>query len=639
MCGIAGIIGKWPGLDYTRFRDRAYATLAHRGPNGRGTVSLVNGALVACAEEPVSPDADALLIHRRLSILDVGESGHQPMLSTRRHSALCYNGEVYNYLEIRAQLGETAESLRSTGDTAVLLAAMEANGEAALPRLEGMFAFAWLDVDGDRFLIARDALGIKPLFVARCASAVAFASEIEPLLELPGVGKRCNREAAVQCLRFGLSEPSAKSMFDDVDQLQPGEVLAGSLRAPAEAKTRSWYSLPKAPSFVGTIDDAVEMYREEFLRSVDLHLRSDRTVGTALSGGVDSSAVVAAMRHLRGPALELCTVSFIASTERLSERKWASLVAEAVQSHATMVQSNQTDLATDIDDYIRSQGEPVGGTSAYAQYCVYRAAAGTGLTVMLDGQGPDEMLAGYEFYVATRLRELLRQGDIGEGMSLLQAPHVAARRGRARLVLQSLRGKAGATAATESVRQSVGRPSIAPWVWKGAMSASVREHFESFRAPGFEGVHAHLRHSTGKGLVNLFRLADRNAMRFSIENRVPFATQRLADLALSFPPSFHFGPEGEGKYVLRRAVRGLVPDAILDRRDKIGFANDDADNLLKCDVWVEEVIRSSSDCPFVARDLLVRAWSDWKRNRRGSTAWLWSTLVLVRWWTLFQVSE
>lgn len=639
MCGIAGVIGRWPGLDYTRFRDRVYSALAHRGPNGRGAVALGNESLVPCADGPVPDDAAGLLIHLRLSILDVGESGHQPMLSRRRRSVICYNGEVYNYLELRAELGETADSLRSSGDTAVLLAAMERDGEAALQRLEGMFAFAWLDIDSGRFVLARDALGIKPLFVARCATAIAFSSEIEPLLHLPGVSRRCNVEEAVQCLRFGLPEPSARSVFADIDQLQAGEVLTGALGAPQRARAQTWYTLPAAPSFSGTVDDAVDAFRAEFLRSVDLHLRSDRTVGTALSGGVDSSAVVAAMRHLRGPSLDLHTVSFIASTERLSERKWASLVADAVRSQATMVPSSETDLASDIDDYIRSQGEPVGGTSAYAQYCVYRAAAATGLTVMLDGQGPDEMLAGYDFYVATRLRELVHAGEVGPAAALLRSESIAARPGRGRLVMQSLRGKPAATAGTEVFRQAIGRASIAPWVWRSAKNPSVRAHLQSYRAPGFAGLHAHLRHSTGKGLVNLFRLADRNAMRFSIENRVPFSTAKLANLALSFPASFHFGPSGESKYVLRRAARGLVPDAILDRRDKIGFANDDADNLLKCDGWVDEAVRASASCPFVERDGLALAWREWKEGRRQTTAWLWSTLVFVRWWTLFAVSE
>ncbi len=638
MCGIAGIVGHWPQLDLARFRDRAYEALAHRGPNGQGAVAIRGGDLVGCDSGPVPGDASALLIHRRLSILDVGESGHQPMRSREGSSVLTYNGEVYNYLEMRAAIGATPETIGSSGDTAVLLAALEGRGEAALPELEGMFAFAWIDLRRGHFLLARDGLGIKPLFVARRPGAIAFASEIEPLLGLPGISRRCDVQGAVQSLRFGLAEPSSRSLFADIGQVRAGESLSGPVADPDRAVKTAWYRLPMEPSFTGTKADAVAVYREEFLRSIDLHLRSDRMVGTALSGGVDSSAVVMAMRRVRGGSLDLRTVSFVASTARLSEERWAAVVSDAAHAKAVLVRSSETDLAADIDDYIRAQGEPVGGTSAYAQYCVYRAAASEGLTVMLDGQGPDEMLAGYDFYLATWLRELVWSGDAAAAARLLRSDHVRGKALGPTLLRQAVRRRSASSAWTETWRQRLRRPSVPPWVWASSMRTDVREHLDHHVVPGFSGLHAHLRHSTANGLVNLFRLADRNAMRFSIENRVPFATPRLANLALSFPPDFHIGEHGESKSVLRAAVRGIVPDVILDRRDKIGFANDDAANLLKCRWWAEEAIASSSDCPFVDSVSLRQAWTAWTMRQQGSTAWLWSTLVFLRWWRLNQMT-
>jgi len=577
-------------------------------------------------------------VHRRLSILDVGESGHQPMCLPDSRAALTYNGEVYNYLELRGALGETAASLRSSGDTAVLLSALARDGEAALGRIEGMFAFAYVDVRTGRFLLARDALGIKPLFYVRRAEAIAFASEIAPLLTLPGITRRCDAEGAVQSLRFGLATPTSSSLFADIQQLRAGELLRGDVQEPGRAEIRRWYRLPEAPSFAGSRVEAVASVREEVLRSVDMHLRSDRTVGTALSGGVDSSAVVMGMRRVGGPGLDLRTITFVASTKALSEERWARLVSREAESQGFFVRSEDTDLAGDIDDYIRAQGEPVGGTSAYAQYCVYRAAAKAGLTVMLDGQGPDEMFAGYDFFLATRARELVWTGRFAAAARLVRSDHVR-EKGLGGLVLrQSMRRSAGANPTTERLRQHVGRPSIPPWVWSGGMRAAVRQHFATHEAPGFGGLHEHLRHSIEHGLVNLFRLADRNAMRFSIENRVPLATRRLADLALSLPSGFHFGADGSSKAVLRDAVRGLVPDAVLDRRDKIGFANDDATNLLKCSAWVEDVLDSASNCPFVDSFALRAAWKEWRVGRQATTSWLWSSLVFLRWWQLYRVS-
>lgn len=638
MCGIAGVIGRWPGLDPVRFRDQAFRLLAHRGPNGQGAHAWDDRGFVACPVGSVPTDAKGLLIHTRLSIIDLTEAGAQPMVDPTGRFALVFNGEIYNYVELRRTLAAAGVSTRSTGDSEVLLHWMDLHGVARLRDLVGMFAFCHVDRSTGRFILARDGLGIKPLFYAVRGSSLAFASELPVLLELPGISRKCTPSRAVQSLRSGMAEPQAQSIFSDVRELLPGEVLVGDINAPERATPIRWYELPEHPTFRGTRAEAGEAFREAFLQSLDLHLRSDRRVGTALSGGIDSSSVVMGMRHLRGADLDLTCISFIANTPRLSEERWSTIVSEAAGAQLHKVRASECDLIGDLDAFIRCQGEPMGGTSAYAQYCVYRCAQAEGITVMLDGQGPDEMLAGYDFYIVTRLRELLRAGRLREAGELFSSEHVRSKGHRRALVLKALGGGLLGHGVGERVRGLLGRPSVAPWLWASSARGVIVADLGRSRTPTLNGLSAHLRHSTGNGLVNLFRLADRNAMRFSIENRVPFASTQMADLVFSFPPELMFGVDGSAKAILRDAMRGIVPDVILDRRDKIGFANDDVANLLLAREWVEATIaETAASCPFVDQPALLVAWRRFVSTGRGPVAWLWSTVIFLRWWSLWRV--
>jgi asparagine synthase (glutamine-hydrolysing) len=638
MCGIAGIIGRWPGEDLRRFRDRTYGLLRHRGPDGRGASALHADGLRMCNEGDVSPEATGILLHTRLAILDLSSTGAQPMIEEGGRRGLVFNGEIYNYREIVP--GRPDRKPRGSSDTEALFLWLDRDEEPLYERLIGMFAFANVDYTRGQFTLVRDAFGIKPLYFVRRPGAVAFASEIPVLLALPGVRRRCDPTKLVDALRFGVSFPRETSIFAGLEELSPGELLEGRLGDPGSARRRRWYHLPEGGKggFRGGFTEAVEALRSTFRESVRIHLRSDVPLGFALSGGVDSSSIALMASSLLGGSGENRCISFVAQTAALSEENWIEMAARAGGLRVDKVRSAECRLPDDIDEYVEAHDEPVAGTSAYAEFSVYRRARERGLKVMLDGQGPDEMMAGYPYYLSTYAHQLIRRGRVLKAWRLLGTPHARAKASPIRYLKQAIVPFVPPALQAGVRRLAGGEPAMAPWLrfegLEGEIGASLAEN----RAAVMGGLRQHLLLSVKQGLANQLRQTDRNSMRFSIENRVPFITIPMLELALSFPDEFLFGPEGQTKHVLREAMRGTVPDPILDRGDKIGFANDEAAQLVECADWIESVLtESGGDCPYVDA---ARLRSEWQAARSGaavSVQRIWAALLFLRWWKLNRV--
>ena len=311
MCGIAGLVAE-PGVDVdAAWLTTAAAALAHRGPDDRGYLQWAPGGAVRSGRQPDGARAIVAMAHRRLSILDLSDTGWQPMSTPDGRYHLLFNGEIYNYVELRSDLEATGRRFHSTGDTEVLLAAWAAWGPQCLPRLVGMFAFAVLDTEAQRLLLARDPFGIKPLFFAEAGGRLAFASEIAPLLALPGISRRAAPGPVYDYLRHGVIDHDGSSLFADIRRFPPAHYAEIDLRSPTGLEPRRYWRLaPDAHLDLSRAQGASRL-RELFLESVRLHLRSDVKVGTALSGGIDSSAIVLAMREVGGSALDILSLIHI----------------------------------------------------------------------------------------------------------------------------------------------------------------------------------------------------------------------------------------------------------------------------------------------------------------------------------------
>jgi asparagine synthase (glutamine-hydrolysing) len=610
--------------------------LHHRGPDDQGVLRFAGGQ-VWRGRTWEDGEAEAVLLHWRLSILDLTESGWQPMTYGDGRYYLIFNGEIYNYLELRPELEALGHRFISQSDTEVLLAAYAQWGVQALQRLVGMFAFAILDTAERKLFLARDFFGIKPLYYTLATGGFAFASEIPPLLDLPGVSRRTNPQRLFQYIRHGLTDHGGETLFADILQLPSAHYLEISLDNPRAAQPVRYWDVDLSQRADLSFDEAAARVRDLFLENIRLHLRSDVPVGAALSGGIDSSAVVASMRYVQGQNLDIHTFSYIADDPAISEERWVDILGKAAGVTAHKVHPQADELVADLDALIAAQGEPFGGTSIYAQYRVFRLAREAGIKVMLDGQGADELLGGYRSYVAARLASLLRQGKLGEARRLLSTPLPDVR-------WQGLLYQAAdfllPTRLQAPLRRWIGKDLMPAWAnaaWFDARGVTPRSLNYT---QGAEMLRSLLyRALTETSLPPLLRYEDHNSMAFSIESRVPFLTPALVNFVSSLPQSYIVGPDGTSKRVFRQAMRGIVPDAILDRRDKIGFQTPENRWLTTLRPWVERALKSETAASIPALDLpaVERDWNAVVQRRRPFDARVWRWVNLIEWTRRFDV--
>jgi asparagine synthase (glutamine-hydrolysing) len=627
MCGLHGGFWRDPpeALDARVLESKSL--LRHRGPDDEGQVvtRCVHGTL--------------MLGHTRLSIIDLSPLGHQPMRSDDGRLTVAFNGEIYNYKELRADLVRQGERFRSESDTEVLLKAWAVWGPGSLRRFVGMFAFAIHDANDGSLTLVRDAFGIKPLYYSydRTSGSLEFASEVPALLRLKGSRPRLNWQRGYEYIVHGLQDGHDGTFIQGIDQLPPAHLLRLELDSVEVSEFRKWWTPPTEQRTGLRFSDCAEALRDLFLRSVRLHLRSDVPVGAALSGGIDSAAVVGGMRMLE-PDVPIHTFSFIAAGSEFNEEPWVDLVNERVHAVSHKIRVEPEDFGRDLSDLLHTQGEPFNSTSMYAQYRVFRSAREAGVPVILEGQGADELLAGYHGYPGQRMRSLLERREF---VRMFRFAHE----------WRAWPGRSG-----KSPWQALAGQLVSPRVHAIAMRfrragahglvryPPLRERGVALRTPwlsrapelkGRRVVEALGTSLTGYELPTLLRFGDRNAMRFSVENRVPFLTIEMAEFLLSMPEHFLISDSGETKSVFRAAMRGIVPDAVLDRRDKIGF-------VTPMDRWIAgnhasigQAIRHARVPPFIDTAGVLGALR--RVEGEGMSAALWRVINLVQWMDLFDV--
>jgi asparagine synthase (glutamine-hydrolysing) len=639
MCGLAGIIASesngWAASSGQAMLDRLY----HRGPDDHGWLAYSPGEGPLLGQGVVAQrPAEVLLLHRRLSILDLSEAGRQPMASADRRYWIVYNGEIYNYLELREELARLGAEFRTGTDTEVLLAALIRWGTAALPRLIGMFAFALLDTVGRTLMLARDFFGIKPLYYCTTSSGFGFASEIKALLEIRGLKRRINPQVLYTYLRYGVTDHQAETFLEDIQQLLPAHFLVLPLDAPSSAQPQPYWRLDLKDPTDLPFDQAARRLREMFLDSVRLHLRSDVPVGTALSGGIDSSAIVTAVRKV-GQAVDFHSFSFLADDPVLDEERWVDTVASVADTTVHKVRITPGELAADFDRLIAAQDEPFQSTSVYAQYRVFQLAREAGVKVLLDGQGADEMIAGYVMYLASRLSSLFYGGRFLKAARFFwqvgKLPGVSARQ-----MLLFAGGSLLPEWLKRPARWFVSEELFPRWMkreWFLKRGVTPQAPCEPQAARSLRTLLLESFRETS--LPRLLRYEDRNSMAFSIESRVPFLTPQLVEFVFSLPDSYLISDNATSKHVFRAAMRGIVPDAILDRRDKIGFVAPDKAWLAAPSLWVERIFKSETlrAIPALVPDTIQEQCQRVFAGQRPFDWCVWRWLNLIRWSELLEI--
>lgn len=628
MCGILG--GWWAQAPnhLAQALDSGLEKLKHRGPNDQG------------AEHYSVLGTHVVLGQTRLSVIDLTSGGHQPM-HLGNYLTVVFNGEIYNYKELREELRALGHIFRTDSDTEVLLTAWQQWGTTSLSRFVGMFAFAMLDRRKNTITLARDAFGIKPLYYRNTGDSLVFGSELSAIHDLSETAPSLDWQSAYDYLVHGHYDHTNRTFIKNINNLPPSHFIEFSLPSGATEGVMAWWH-PRINERTPAISfqEATEELRARFLQNIRLHLRSDAPLGASLSGGIDSSAIVCAIRHIC-PDIELNTFSFISSSSSKSEERWLDLVNQHTNATSHKISPTASDLARDIDDVITAQGEPFGSTSIYAQYCVFRAAREQGMTVILEGQGADELLAGYNGYPGHRLVSLLERRQISSAFRHLRNQRNWPGRTALRAI-QEATGVAIGDNLYQKMRKLSGRNPTPPWI----NLAVLQEHGVEFNYPrakrlasatGRRVIEELAISLTQRGLGWLLRHGDRNSMRFSIESRVPFLTPDLVDFLLGLPEHYLISEAGQTKHIFRAAMSGIVPEAILQRKDKIGFETPELEWLHYLAPQIRKWLEPMGVHPALKSACLIEHFNQVIEGKRSFSWQIWRWINFVRWTQLHHI--
>lgn len=542
MCGISGIVNRSKGdIDLRRITILNNAA-AHRGPDDHGYYRRPGVALG----------------HRRLAILDLSAAGHQPMSYGERYW-ISYNGEIYNYLELREELVGLGHVFRGGTDTEVLLAAWAEWGLECLTRLNGMWAFALFDSKADRLYLARDRFGEKPLHYINDGQELIFSSEIKQITTLTGIA-RANAARIVDFLLTHNDGHTDETMFAGVRCVPAAHYMVCDLGQWTFSVQRYYDLRARINPIEITVDEASEQLKSLLDDAVRIRLRSDVRVGTCVSGGLDSSAIcgLAAARYHGQSGNRLTGIHARSIDSETDESPYAERVASHLGIDLKTVTPSNRDFLSQVEEVVFTQEEPFGSPSMFMGWNVFREARSVGCKVMLNGQGGDEILLGYERYFAAIL--LLR----GPFQRIVEAFRQSVHSGLSLKTIVSY--YLYFTNPSLRIRRLKTRSMLRQEIKNGHDYSAVRKSAEGFRSV----LEMQCNEVSCLQLPHLLRYEDRNSMRHSVETRLPFLDPRLVEFCVSLAPNLKI-EKGWTKYVLRNALADQLPNDITWRKRKLGF--------------------------------------------------------------------
>lgn len=638
MCGVLGFLGAESTLLPEFDALDACEGLRRRGPDHFGAFTAEVGGL------------QLSLWHSRLAIVDSSSSSNQPFLSRRgEEGAISFNGEIFNYRELTSRVNPSAHFPATDSDTEVLLALMVQRGREALPWLEGQWAFAYWDARRRKLLLARDRFGIKPMYYAATKDGIFFGSDLRDVSRLSGLN-RPNFDVASAYLHFGDYDFDDATFIDGIRRLPPGHCLelsvtnVGEERFERAVKTDllRWHEPKLSQPQEISREDAVAHARGLLVESVSRQLKhSDLPPAFSLSGGIDSSLILGiARKHF--PEMQLSTFSFSSPGFTDDESDWAQIaISHNDVSESRSVVIRDSTIPEDLMDLVSAQGEPFISLSLLAQYSVMKAVNSSGHRIIFEGQGADELFGGYSGYPEFMLRSRLERLRIGGAARSLWYDFPEGKRRNLHLA------NFFSTYVPSGIRQQVLRAHL-----KKLHSTDRVFHkrddqlfqprvpyrdLELFPLPLFQGFGRRfvqrLNFAVYRNQLDmLLRHGDRNAMHFSVENRVPFLSEKLADFVLALPDRLFESRDGLSKSLLRSVGTPYLPREIRQRRDKVGFSANDASILRGIDLdrlpWLDGLMNLGVQFPDIPRNYV----RDRMRSERY-TPMVWRLVNLGLWAT------
>ena len=567
MCGIAGIISLNQLLVSRDRIKKMTDTLAHRGPDGEGLW--------------INAGRNVGFGHRRLAIIDLSKNAAQPMhllpgvspsddTNAMRYT-ITYNGEIYNYIELRETLTGKGYHFRTQSDTEIVLAAYDYWEKDCLHQFDGMFAFAIWDNKEKQLFAARDRFGEKPFFYYVSKEQFVFASEMKALWTA-GVEKKTDEKMLLNYITLGHvqnANDKEQTFFEKIYSLPPAHYLQIDF-SDFKPHVHAYWNLNKEHSVPSSEAGAIEKFTELFTRSVNRRLRSDVVTGTSLSGGLDSAAITATIHQLLAGNEQQTTFSAVFPGFKKDESAYIQTVVQKFGLQNFQSAPSAEGLIQDFQTLCYHQEEPFGSSSIYAQFKVFELAKQHEVKVLLDGQGADETLAGYTKYIPWYLQQLITRGKFGElvkEIDLFQKKQIPFKWGYKNYLAAFFPKHASIQLERNEYNQILHHPDINPGF------------INSLRGREWEGIHKPINsklndilyfNTCTMGLEELLRFADRNSMAHSIEVRLPFLNHELVEFIFSLPANFKIH-EGWTKWLLRKSVNKKLPGEIVWRREKIGF--------------------------------------------------------------------
>jgi asparagine synthase (glutamine-hydrolysing) len=598
VCGIAGFTGRDPEL-----LEAMLASIVHRGPDSWGA----------------EVGEEFTVGMRRLSIIDIA-GGEQPIRSVETGACIVFNGELYNNAELRRELERAGHRFVSDhSDTETVLRAYEQWGSSCVARLVGMFAFAVVDPRSHSMFLARDRLGIKPLYYHAAPGRFVFASELKAIFQDPGVAREPDTGVLYRFLLHRVHDAGEETFFAGVRRLLPGHHMTVS--ADGRMSTTRYWSPTVNLEFSSSLSDSeyAERFGELFERVIRRHMIADVPVGVSLSGGLDSSGVSSVMAALMASGADththgaLHTFSALYPGQSIDESEYVHSVEQHVHSVAHYAYPSVEQFWDEISEWVWYQEEPTISSAPYAYYSVYRIAKGE-VKVILSGNGGDELLAGYLPYFRTYLSSAVDQR------------HYLAAVREAMMGRDLYRGYARELVGAR--RPGGERPFSMPEFLTAGPSALAEFDYHPSRNLNTRLADDVLRYST----PNLLRYEDKNSMAFSIESRVPFLDHELVEYIFQLPIDQKI-KKGWNRYVYRQAMKGKMPEFNRTRRSKIGFTNPEATWTRERAAQIREVFASET---LASRGIfdparLTAELDAWLAGKPGDGLAFWRVLVTELW--------
>lgn len=602
MCGIVGIYKKDRFINNI-FLKKSTDTLRHRGPDDEGyvlfdtkkknhklfsgndSISIIKGKYNKIVTVKNGKNYNMGFGFRRLSIIDLSSKGHQPM--NYNNYWIIFNGEIFNYKEIKNELLTIGYKFKTHTDTEVILASYCEWGEKCVERFNGQWAFCIYDINRGILFCSRDRFGIIPFYYYSDNNNFIFASEIKALLEFPFVKKQPNEFLLFDFVLFGLKDHTEETMYVNIKQLRGGHNIVLNLKS-NKFKIYKYYKLKYNPDFgkynhTQALEYADDI-RELLIDSVKIRLRADVPIGSCLSGGLDSSSIVVIINKLLkegtinkdyiGNRQKTFTASY--KNSPIDESDYAREIIKQIKGKSCFTYPDSNTLWKNLDNIFYHQDEPFGSTSIYAQWEVIRAASKK-VKVLLDGQGADEIFAGYPGYDSVFFSHVLKKCNIKVFINFIKSKILLQKdKEIGSLILKSI-----TYLFSQDIKQKLFKISSNKKILNIVFKRNyINNRYNIIKNKFIPDLNKRLMYDeTVYSLPQLLHFEDRNGMSFSVETRVPFIDHRLVDYLFQIPAVYKIH-NGWRKWLLRMAMKDLLPEKILWRKDKIGFATPESKWLM-----------------------------------------------------------